>query len=140
MAALTDEQIAAEDRFMRGLPRFNLAAFLIAPIWGPAHGFWITILYYPAWVLLDNVIYTAIWEPSPLSIIVAILSAALMIGVSVIFSLTAQPMAAHRAEDKGVSREDYLRRQRIWAVVSVVVAVIMVALATWYNVAFRPFS
>ena len=140
MAALTDEQIAAEEEFMRGLPRFNLAAFLIAPIWGPAHGFWITILFYPAWVLFDNVVYTAVFEPSALSIIVAILSLALIIGVSVIFSLTAQPIAAHRAEDKGISRERYLKRQRIWAVASVVIAIIMITLATWYNIAYRPFS
>ena len=140
MAELTDAQIAAEEKFLEGLPRFNLAAFLIPPIWGPAHGFWITILFYPAWVLCDNVIYAAVTEPSALSIIIAVLSIALMIGVSVVFSLTGQPVAAHRAEDRGVSRETYLKRQRIWAWVSVLVAIAAIALATWYNIAFRPFS
>ena len=140
MTELTDEQVRAEEEFLQGLPRFNLAAFLIPPVWGPVHGFWVTILFYPAWVLIDNVIYTAIDMPSPLSIVIAILSAILIIGVSVIFSLVSQPIAAHRAEDKGLSRDEYLRRQRIWSWVSIVIAIVFISLATWYNIAFRPFS
>ena len=140
MARLTDEQIAEEEKFLEGMPRFNLAAFLIPPVWGPVHGFWITILFYPAWVLLDNVIYASVEAPSILSIVIAVLSVALIIGVSLVFSLVSQPIAAHRAEEKGLSREQYLRRQRIWNVVSIVVAIVFVSLATWYNIAFRPFS
>ena len=48
MAQLTDEEIAREDEFLKGLPRFNIGAFLLPPIWGAAHGFWVTILFYPA--------------------------------------------------------------------------------------------
>ena len=139
MAELTDEQIASEEKFLKGLPRLNVAAFLIPPVWGPAHGFWITILYYPAWVLVDNVIYSAIEAPSALSIILAVLSAILIIGVSVIFSITSQPIAAHRADDKGMSRQTYLKHQRIWAWVSIPIAIVILALATWYNIGYRPF-
>lgn len=140
MAELTDAQVAQEEEFLKGLPRFNLAAFLIPPIWGPAHGFWVTILFYPAWILVDNVIYHSIEAPTWLSILIAVLSAVSIVGVSVIFSIVSQPIAAHRAEAKGVSRDKYLSRQRIWAWVSIGVAVIMVALATWYNISFRPES
>ena len=35
---LTDEQIAEEEKFLAGLPRVNLGALFLAPVWGPAHG------------------------------------------------------------------------------------------------------
>ena len=44
----------------------------------------------------------------------------------------------HRAENMGVSRETYLRRERIWAVVGAIIAVAIVAFATWYNLDLRP--
>ena len=46
-------------------------------------------------------------------------------------------MAAHRAAEMGVAKETYIRRQRIWAVVGVVVAALMLGFATYYNLAFR---
>ena len=55
-----------------------------------------------------------------------------------VFAIVAQPFAAHRAENMGVSRETYLRRQRIWAVVGAIIAVAIVAFATWYNLDLRP--
>ena len=32
---LTDEQIAEEEKFLAGLPRVNLGALFLAPVWGP---------------------------------------------------------------------------------------------------------
>ncbi len=109
------------------------------PIWGPAHGFWVTILYYPAWLLADNVFYAAAQEPTPLALVIATLTFILLLGITVAFSIVAQPMAAHRAEAKGVSREDYLKRQRIWAVVSALIALLFIGLATYYNLELRPY-
>ncbi len=43
--ALTDEQIAQEEKFLAGMPRFNIAAFLLPPVWGPAHGMWAAIVF-----------------------------------------------------------------------------------------------
>ncbi len=135
---LTDEQIRREEAFMRGLPRVNLGALFMPPVWGPVHGFWATILYYPAMLLADNLIYYAWREPTVLSVVLAVLIAVIMIAVTVAFAIVSQPIAAHRAEDKGVSRERYLKRQRIWAVVSFAILVIMVGLATFYNLELRP--
>lgn len=137
MATLTEEQIKEEDKFLAGLPRFNLAAFLIPPIWGFANGFWVTILYYPAWIFMDNLLYAAVSDPTVLSCVFAGTTIAAYIGISIAFSLVSQPMAAHRAQDMGVSRETYLKRQRIWAIASVVIAVVLLSLATWYNLDFR---
>ena len=139
MAELTDEQIREEDKFLKGLPRFNIGAFLLPPIWGPAHGFWITILYYPAWLIADNLFYATYEDPTVLSVVLTILVAVALLGITIVFAIVSQPIAAHRAEDKGVSRETYLRRQRYWAIGCAIGAVVMLVLATVYNVNVRPF-
>lgn len=139
MAGLTDEEVKREEAFMKGLPRVNVGALLMPPIWGPAHGFWVTILYYPAWLVADNVFYAAYEAPSALSVIIAVLTFAILLGVTIAFAIVAQPLAAHRAEERGVSRAEYLRRQRRWVVISACIAVVFLALATWYNLAWRPY-
>lgn len=136
--ALTDEQIAEEEKFLKGLPRVNVGALFLAPVWGPAHGIWAAFLFFVAWLFADNVIYAAVTEPTVLSVVLAVLMTAALVGATVVFAIVSQPLAAHRAEAMGESREHYLRRQRVWAVASVIVAVVVVALATWYNLEWRP--
>ena len=135
---LTDEEIAREEEFLRGVPRLNIGALFLPPIWGPAHGFWATILFYPLWLFADNTFYAAYSAPGALSIVFAVIVFALLTAATVIFAIVSQPMAAHRAAERGVSKEKYLARQRVWAVVCVIVGVIMIAAATYYNIAIRP--
>ncbi len=139
MAGLTDEQVRREEAFMKGLPRVNVGALLMPAIWGPAHGFWVTILFYPAWLVADNVFYAAYEAPTPLSIIIAALTFVILLGVTVAFAIVAQPLAAHRAEARGVTRAEYLKRQKVWIIVSAIIAVAFLGLATWYNLAWRPY-
>ncbi|MBB3170531.1 viscotoxin-A3 [Parvibacter caecicola] len=134
---LTDEQIAQEKKFMEGLPRMNWGALLLAPIWGPAHGMWATFLYYPLWIFVDNCVFAAVQQPTPLSVSVAVLLSVVTVGSCVAFGIVSQPLAAHRAERLGVSRATYLKRERIWAVAGAVGAVAVLALATWYNLSMR---
>ena len=138
VAELTDEQIAQEEKFLEGIPRLNIGALFLPPIWGPAHGFWVTILWYPAWLFADNTFYAAFTERTALSIVLAVIMFAVLLAVTVAFSLISQPFAAHRAASRGVSKERYLKRERIWAVVSVVVGLAMIAAATYYNLVIRP--
>lgn len=137
MAELTDEQIAKEEKFLEGLPRVNVGALLMPGIWGPAHGFWPCILFYPLYLLLDNLLYGAYTNPQPFAIALAVIVSVLFVVVSVAFSLVSQPIAAHRADEKGVSRERYLRRERIWAVISIILAIAALAWATYYNLNIR---
>lgn len=137
MAELTDEEIAQEEKFMKGLPRLNVGAFFMPPIWGPAHGFWITILYYPAWLVADNLFYATYLDPSVVNVVLSVTVALLLFGVTLAFAIVSQPIAAHRAEDAGVTRAAYLKRQRVWAVASIALAVAAVALATYYNLVIR---
>ena len=110
---------------------------MLAPIWGPAHGMWATFLYYPLWIFVDNCVFAAVQQPTPLSVSVAVLLSVVTVGSCVAFGIVSQPLAAHRAERLGVSRATYLKRERIWAVAGAVGAVAVLALATWYNLSMR---
>lgn len=137
MRDFNKEELAKEDAFMKGLPRFNIGAFFMPPIWGPAHGFWITILYYPAWLIADNLFFATYLEPTTMSVVLSILTAIFLLGVTIAFAIVSQPIAAHRAQDKGVSRSDYIKREKRWAVISIAIAILMVILATVYNLSIR---
>ena len=73
MAELTKEQIACEEKFLEGIPRWNIGALFLPPIWGPAHGFWATILFYPLWLVADNLFYAAYSERTSLAIAFAVI-------------------------------------------------------------------
>ena len=137
MAELTDEQIAAEEKWLEGLPRFNWGAFFMPGIWGPAHGFWVCILFYPLWVFIDYLIYGAYINPQPWTIALAVIASVILLGITIAFARVSQPFAAHRAEAKGISREQYLKRERIWAVVCFILAIVALAWATYYNLEVR---
>ena len=134
---LTDAEIARENEFLKGLPRVNWGALLLAPIWGPAHGIWATILYYPLWIFVDNCILGAVNDPTPVTILGATLLTIITVASCVVFGIVSQPLAAHRAESLGVSRATYLKREKIWAVAGVLGALAVLALATWYNLNMR---
>ncbi len=138
MAELTDAQIAAEERFMEGIPPINIGALFLPPIWGPAHGIWVTILFYPLWLFADNMFYAAYSERTPLAIGLAALVGAMLLALTLLFARLSQPYAAHRAISRGVSKISYIHRERLWAVVSVVVGLLMIGFATWYNLTVRP--
>ena len=137
MAELSDEQIVEEEIFLKGLPRVNIGALLMPGIWGPAHGFWACILFYPAYLFVDNLFFAAYTNPQAWVIALAVLAGVILLGVHIGFSLVSQPLAAHRADSKGVSRERYLRRERIWAAVCVVLAIAALIWATYYNLNIR---
>lgn len=138
MAGLTDEQIAEEEKFLRGLPRVNVGALLLAPVWGPAHGMWPAFLFFVAWLFVDNAIWAASVQPTAMNVVLAAIMLVGLVAATVVFAIVAQPFATHRAEAMGVDRATYLRRQRAWAVAGAVAAVAVVAFATWYNLDMRP--
>lgn len=135
--ALTDKQIKQEEEFLKGIPRFNLAAFLLPPIWGPVHGFWATLLFYPLWLFVDNLLYAVYTNPAPLTVVLAVVVILVLAAGTLAFSLVSQPLAYHRAANKGMTKEQYLKRQRIWAVVCVILGISMLAFATYYNLEIR---
>ena len=135
---LTDKQIAQEEEFLEGISRFDLAALLGAPIWGPVNGFWSCILFYPLWLLADNFFVGMVQNPSVLFVVLGVVVAAILVTAHVAFMLVSVPIAWHRAADKGVTKDQFKKRQRIWAVVSVVLALVVVVLATYYHLVIDP--
>ena len=131
--SLTPEQIAAEEELMEGLLPINIGAFLMPPIWGPAHGNWVTILYYPAWTFADYIFFNAFTAPSVGSIALAILVFLTLLFVTLVYARLSQPMAAHRAAEKGKTKERYKKEELWWAIASAVIGAAMIAFATWYN-------
>ncbi len=137
-ADLTDEQIAAEERFMQGIPRVNIGALVMPGIWGPAHGIWACIFFYPIWLFADNTFYAAWREPSALSLIVAAVVFVILLALQIVFGILSQPYAWHRAVAAGKSKEKYLSQQKVWAVAMIAVGVVFIAIATYYNLVLRP--
>ena len=120
------------------MPRVNIGARVMPPIWGAAHGMWATIIFYPLWIVADTCFVNAIAFHTPVAIALGILVFAMLTAGTVAFSVASQPFALHRALSRGVSKETYLKRQKIWAVASVVVGLIAIALATYYNLFMNP--
>lgn len=137
MVELTDEQIAQEEAFLEGIPRINIGALFLPPVWGAAHGFWVSLLFYPLWLVADNLFFAAYTERTFFSIVIALVVFVSLLLGTIAFSLIGQPLAAHRAAAQGLDKPTYLRRQKVWAVVSVVVGLIMIAAATYYNLFLR---
>lgn len=129
---------AYRQKLLEGLLPINIGALFMPPIWGPAHGIWITILYYPLWLFADNIFYAAYSEPTTLSIVMAIVVFVIAAGVTIAFAVISQGYACERALNQGKTKEKYKKRQRIWAVAMVILALVMIALATWYNICVRP--
>ena len=137
IAEFNDEEIAGEDEFLKGLPKLNLGAFFMPGIWGPAHGFWVCILFYPLYIFADYLFYGAYAMPEPWTIAFAVVAGVLLLVLHIAFARISGPLSAHRAESKGISREAYLKRERIWAVVCIVIAIAALAWATYYNLEIR---
>ena len=132
------KEVSIEEISLEGLPPVNLGAMLMPPIWGPAHGIWITILYYPAWLLIDNLLYGAYMNPSPLTVILAIIAALILAGVTIIFARASQVYALRRDLSRGKTKGQYKKRQVIWSITMGVLAAVMLGAATYYNLVIRP--
>lgn len=133
------QEKAYRQELMKGLLPINLGALFMPPIWGPANGIWITILYYPLWLFADNLFYEAFSNPTPLSVVFSIVVGVVLAAVTIIFARVSQGYACERAIKMGRTKEWYIKRQRIWAVAMGILAAVMIAAATYYNFEIRPF-
>ena len=111
---------------MQGLLPLNLGALFMPPIWGPAHGIWITILFYPLWLFADNLFYAAFTEPTTLTVVCAVLVFIGSVVVTVLFAWVGQRYALRRALTMGKTKEEYQKKQRIWAICMALVAIIFI--------------
>ena len=132
------QETPIEEISLEGLPPLNLGALFMPPIWGPAHGIWITILYYPAWLLIDNLFYGVYENPQPLTITLAVIAGLILAGVTIVFARASQVYALRRDLSRGKTKEQYRKRQVIWAATRGILAAVMLGAATYYNLVIRP--
>ena len=118
---------------LKRLPRFSWAAFLMPVIWGPAHGHWLTIVFYPLWIWVDDCIMVATKNPNVLTVVIAVVVTAGTVAAMALFGATAGPKGYLRVADR-VPIDKYLRRERIWLVAGIVFAVAVLTLATLFNI------
>ena len=128
----------SQEQIMEGLPPINIGALFMTPIWGAANGIWLAILYYPVWLLADNLFYGAYSNPQPLTVGLSIVAALVLAFVTIVFARAGQGYACQRALSMGKTKEQYLRSQKKWAVAMVLLAVVMIVAATYYNLVIRP--
>ena len=130
-----DKEAARIEENLAKLPRISLGALFMPAVWGPVHGYWIAIVFYPIWVFADISFTNAVFNGGftiVLAVTVFLGTAAIMIW----FAMTAGKRAYLRVADR-IPIERYLKRQRIWTFVSLAIAVVFVVLATWYNLGIR---
>lgn len=137
-ASLRKQTQAQVRDYLTGVSRFNLGALFMPPIWGPAHGMFATLLWYPAWILADNMVFTAYSLRSATSIVFAVLTIVILVAFAFYFSYAMQPRAALYCIEHGKTKEQFQRRQRRWAVLAIVLAALMLGFATYYNLNLRP--
>jgi hypothetical protein len=125
-AAISGNIELDDDEPVPQLPRFNVAAFLVPPIWGPFHGQWVGVIFLPLWLFVDNVVGASNGRGTGSAVGGAFV---------VVATLAAQAFFAKRANGVGwrrvadrVSVPDYVRRERVWAWVS---ASLFAALLGW---------
>ena len=131
--AVSGRLILAPGEPLPGLPRFNVAAFLIAPLWGPAHGQWVGVVFLPLWLFVDSIVVSAGASGIATRVAAAIVVAATL-AFQAFFGKRANGLAWRRVAEK-VPVAQFLRGERWWAIVSVPVAVTVVGWAVWFHLA-----
>lgn len=118
------------------LPRFNLAAFLLPMIWGPAHGQWAGAVFLPLWLFADSIVRSAAGMGTA-GRIAAAGAVAVTVAMAAWFARRADGLGWRRVCDR-VSVEEWAARQRVWAVVSVPVAAALLGAAVYFNTVILP--
>lgn len=122
------------DRPLPRIPEFNWGAFLMPPIWGAGHGQVFTVVLYPAWLMVDNLMWSAIHgQGSPVLAAIALMGT---LAFMFLYARTANYVGYLCALGEK-SPEEYVAGERRWAWAMAAVSAVMVAFATWYNLAVR---
>jgi hypothetical protein len=133
---ITGRIVLIDDDPVPQLPAFNWAAFVLPFIWGPAHEQWIGAIFLPIWLFADSIIGTASKGG-----VVGELAATAVFALTLLFQWWFAKRAnglAFRQVIGRLSAERFVRRQRIWTIVSVPVAAVLVTWAVWFHFVVAP--
>ncbi len=112
------------------LPGFNIAAFAFPPVWGMAHGQLMSALFIPLWVFADSAVAAAGKGIIPL--MGAIFVALGTLAFQWFFAKRANGVAWRRVAGH-MSVDEFMRRQRLWAVFCVPLGILAVSWALYYR-------
>lgn len=129
-AAISGRLVLADGEPVPTLPRFNLAAFLVPPVWGPGHGQWAGAVFLPMWLFMDSVVASAEGRGGLVAGAVAVV--AVTFGMQAWFASRANGLAWRRIAER-VSVEQYLRRERVWLAVCVPLAFLIYGWGLYYR-------
>jgi len=129
-AAVTAVMPLGPDEPVPRLPRFNFAAFALPPVWGPAHGQWVGVLFLPIWVFADDVASTLGRGNMALAGAAVILPATF--AFQAFFAKRANGLAWRRVAGR-MSVDEFARRQRLWAMVCVPIGLALLGWALYYR-------
>ncbi len=131
--ALTGQIVLGVGEPLPVLPRFNVAAFLVPPVWGPANGQWAGAIFLPMWLFMDSVIASASGRGGAV-VGGATLVVAATIGAQAWFGKRANGLAWRRVSDR-MSVDEFSKRQRLWAVASVPLFLLLFGWGVYYRIA-----
>ena len=118
------------------LPRFNVAAFVLPIIWGPANGQWVGAVFLPIWLFMDSIIGTANAGGIPTQIAAPVV-VVLTLAFQAYFAKRANGVAFRRVCGR-VSVAEFKRQQLIWAIASFPVSAALLGWAAWFSIVVRP--
>lgn len=136
-AAREKEELKKAREFLQAVPKLNIGALFCPPIWGPAHGWWLAIVFYPLWLWADNVFYAAYTNVAPNAPIFGVIMLVMLTLLTFGFSYVGQLHAVQRAISMGQTKEEFIRKQRFWTVACVALGVAFLVFATYYNLCIR---
>lgn len=123
-----------EDRPLYRIPAFNWGAFLMPPIWGAGHGQVFAVVLYPAWLMVDNLLWAALHgQGNP---VLAIAALAGTLAFMFFYARMANYVGYLRVIGTK-SPEQYVAGERKWTIAMALLAAAMVVFATWYNLMIR---
>jgi hypothetical protein len=135
--AVAGRMILAENDAVPVLPRFNLAAFLIPPIWGPAHGSWAGAIFLPIWLFADSAIVAAVRRGGVGLYLAAAFVVLGTLGFEYFFARRANGIAFRRVMGT-MSLEEFNKRQRTWALISLPIAAALVGWGMYFDIILMP--
>ncbi len=135
--ALTGRIVLEAEAPVPSLQRFNLAAFLIPPIWGPAHGIWAGAIFLPIWLFADSVIVSAVRYGERGQLLGAALVVLATLAFEYFFARRANGVAFRRVMHK-LTAEEYALRQRTWAMVAIPVAAALIGWGVYFDTVLGP--
>lgn len=112
------------------IPRFNLGAFLMPPLWGALHGQYFALLLLLVWFFVNNMVRLSLNNEMSWAVTVGVIIATL--AFHAYYAMTVNTFAYIRVASER-SPEEFIQDEKRFAIVCAVVAVIVVGLLAFFD-------